>query len=100
MSLACGCSSSRAVASISSVVVSPLPHSFTMSRNGALVMPAMGAMRAREGISTGPIFIRPPVYRGRGRRELSPSPALDSLDEGPDLAIEHVDVGGKESRGR
>src|SRR5688572_17853864 len=122
MSVACGCSSSRAVASISSVVVSPLPHSFTMSRKGALVMPAMGAMRASERTSTGPIFIGLPVYRVGARGALSPSgpaprpagragpriiggsgarplralhPA--ALEEGPDLTVEHLDVGREEA---
>ena len=57
MSLAWGWFIRSAAASISSLVVRPLPHSRTMSRNGALVMPAMGAMRVSERISTGPIFM-------------------------------------------
>ena len=64
-----------AEASISSVVVRPLPHSRTINRNGALVMPAIGAMRASALISTEPIFMagvyqapRPgPVRRVAGR---------------------------------
>src|SRR5688500_1947803 len=63
MSLAWGWFMRSAAASISSVVVSPLPHSFTMRRKGALVIPAMGAMRVRERISRAPIFITDPVYR-------------------------------------
>src|SRR5215831_16743345 len=51
-----------AAASISSVVVRPLPHSRAIRRNGALVAPAIGARRASEGISTGPIFM-PAVYQ-------------------------------------
>src|SRR2546428_12306127 len=47
-------------ASISSVVVSPLPHSLAMSRNGALLMAAMGAKRQSSEISTEPIFMREP----------------------------------------
>ena len=46
-----------AAASISSVVVKALPHSRAMRRNGALVIPAMGANRARAVISTGPMFM-------------------------------------------
>ena len=53
---------SSAAASISSEVVSPLPHSRAIRRKGALVMPAMGASRASAGISTGPIFMGRPVY--------------------------------------
>ena len=43
MASAWGVSMSRLAASISSVVVSPLPHSLAIRRNGALVTPAMGA---------------------------------------------------------
>src|SRR5262249_29156254 len=62
MASACGWFMSSAAASISSVVVRPLPHSCAIRRNGALVMPAIGARRASARISTGPIFM-PTVYR-------------------------------------
>jgi len=70
-----GVSITRAKASISSVVVSPLPHSLAMSRNGALLMAAMGARRQSSEISTEPIFIVDPgsgpvaktIHRRRGR---------------------------------
>jgi hypothetical protein len=45
MSPARGVSIRSAKASISSVVVRPLPHSLAMSRKGALEMAAMGASR-------------------------------------------------------
>src|SRR5712692_2416346 len=64
-------------ASISSVVVSPLPHSLAMSRNGALLMAAMGARRQSSEISTEPIFMREPgsgpdhqIYTARDRIDL------------------------------
>src|SRR5512143_1313950 len=56
-----------AAASISSVVVRPLPHSRATRRNGALVMPAMGARRVSARISTGPMFMPDSIInRGRG----------------------------------
>src|SRR5215813_6193554 len=55
MSSARGVSMSSAKASISSVVVSPLPHSRATSRNGALVMAAMGARRQSSRISIEPM---------------------------------------------
>src|SRR5260370_32234825 len=55
-----GVSIRRAKASISSVVVSPLPHSLAMRRNGALLMAAMGARRQSSRISTEPIFMVDP----------------------------------------
>src|SRR5882724_2495129 len=57
MASACGWFMSSAAASISSVVVRPLPHSRAISRNGALVMPAMGARRVSARISTAPILM-------------------------------------------
>src|SRR5688572_27922085 len=73
MASACGEFIRSAAASISSLVVRPLPHSCAMSRNGALVIPAIGARRVVVRISTGPIFMlsRPAYTRGR--------PALSSL---------------------
>jgi hypothetical protein len=60
-----------AKASISSVVVKPLPHSLAMSRKGALEVAAMGASRQSWGISIWPIFmVEPgsgpgyPIYTG------------------------------------
>src|SRR5215470_14446478 len=47
----------RAKASISSVVVRPLPHSRAIRRKGALVMAAMGASRHSSRISMEPIFM-------------------------------------------
>src|SRR5688572_6567766 len=77
-----------AEASISSVVVRPLPHSRTINRNGALVMPAMGAMRASALVSTEPIFMGrsipsapsepvSPRHRGRERTFRSEGPLVD-----------------------
>src|SRR5580704_19341616 len=63
MASACGWPVRSEAASISSEVVSPLPHSRAMSRKGALVTPAIGARRAGAVISTGPIFMGAPVYR-------------------------------------
>ncbi len=60
MSCERGVSIRRAKASISSVVVSPLPHSLATSRNGALLMAAMGARRQSSEISTEPIFMLDP----------------------------------------
>src|SRR5713226_2241046 len=64
-------------ASISSVVVSPLPLSLATSRNGALLMAAMGARRQSSEISTEPIFMREPgsgpvdqIYTARERIDL------------------------------
>src|SRR5262245_42510270 len=63
MASAYGWPVSSAAASISSEVVSALPHSRAIKRNGALVMPAIGARRARAESSTGPIFMEASVYR-------------------------------------
>src|SRR5262247_3600307 len=59
----------RAKASISSVVVRPLPHSRAMRRKGALVMAAMGASRHSSGISIALIFIG----------EAGPGPSLTTI---------------------
>src|SRR5688572_17502346 len=55
MSAATSLPRSREMASISSVVVSPLPHSRATRRNGALLTPAIGASRASPLTSTVPI---------------------------------------------
>src|SRR3990172_13410823 len=97
MSPARGVSIRSAKASISSVVVRPLPHSFAMSRKGALEMAAMDARRQSWGISIWPIFMMEPssgsgypIYTGRsapqvgvadhfGGGELGRSAAPDDL---------------------
>src|SRR6266540_4175732 len=64
MSCERGVSIRRAKASISSVVVSPLPHSLAISLNGALLMAAIGARRQSSGTSTEPIFMIHQLYTG------------------------------------
>src|SRR5262245_62681572 len=65
-----------AAASISSVVVRPLPHSRAMSRNGALVMPAMGASRPSALIVTPPMFMRRVYQEVPGGISREPIPRL------------------------
>jgi hypothetical protein len=70
-------SSNRLAASISSVVVRPLPHSRATRRKGALVIPAMGASRVVALISTGPIFtaLSGQIKMGRVGRLAAPKPS-------------------------
>src|SRR5258705_5485431 len=92
-----GVSITRSKASISSVVVRPLPHSLAMSRKGALEMAAMGARRQSSMISICPIFMMEPgsgpghpIYTGSdggrqsahrplGERECDACAGLESL---------------------
>src|SRR6267142_7273301 len=84
-----GVSITRAKASISSVVVRPLPHSLAMSRKGALEMAAMGARRQSSMISICPIFMMEPgsgpgypIYTGSdGGRESAHRPAGEREDD-------------------
>src|SRR5262245_57427328 len=62
-------------ASISSVVVSPLPHSRATRRKGALVAPAMGASRASPRTSTPPMRIGTIVTEDDGARKRARSAA-------------------------
>src|SRR5215468_3991633 len=89
-----------AKASISSVVVRPLPHSRAMRRKGALVMPAMGASRARARISTEPIFMpssvgleRPFVERPLLHDQVEVVKVLEHTQVLQGVALEHDEVG-------
>src|SRR5439155_6951339 len=117
MSPALAVSIRRANASVSSVVVKPLPHSLAMSRKGALVMAAMGARRQSSAISICPIFMvepgsspgypiytagdggRPSAHRPLGEREgdaracLEPLADLLHLAEEAPLVHEGLPVG-------
>src|SRR5262245_44279486 len=78
--MACGVWNRTDAESISSVVVSPLPHSRATRRKGALVAPAMGANRASPCTSTLPMRTGPIVTEDGSRRK-RPRPRSAALPD-------------------